>query len=200
MNCERRFERSTQFPDFTRKRAAPPARCRPFVCARQALGECNFRCSSRTSGTNSGTGPSTGDVRRNLVDGQRLHRRRGHTPLREPVAELSRRADVDDTSEAHPRVRGRTHRAVLSRSEHRCRRTLVRRQILSRPPSQLELGVASVVAARDPVSILRQKCSVSRCQDGTERFVARIQCFRCQFDATTQVDPVRCRSCVRPLP
>ena len=129
------------------------------------------RCSARISSSSSGAGPSTGTPGATSWIGSG-RTGPGPPPLGQPAGQLRRGHGVHDPAEAHPPVRGRAHRAVLTRGVDRRRRALLRRQVVRRPLRDLELGVPGLVAVLDPVAVLEPHHPVAVDEHRPERLVA----------------------------
>src|SRR5690606_30279352 len=134
-----------------------------------------------------GGGPGDLHPGGDLLDGQRPHRRGGHTELVEPAGQLRGGGGVHDAAQAHPRVRGCAHRAVLPGGVDGGGGAFRRGHAFRGPARQLELGVPGAVPGGRAVAVLGQHGAVAGHEDRAEGVVTRLQRLGRQLHAAAQV-------------
>jgi len=172
-----KHQRSREGRHATRSHAVPRAVPSPpipgFVKGFDLFGE--FGCRA--------VGHRSGRYRGDRQHGDRC----GHPPLGQPFSELSTRRRVHDAPETGPRVRGRTHRALLTRRVQGCPNTMHRSQIRGRPSNNAHLGMQCLVVVGDPVVVLIQGPAFGVDQDRAERCVPLVQSRVSEFDTAPQM-------------
>ena len=118
-------------------------------------------------------------VRNNLPDWQRTHRRLWNTQLSEQSRQLFGRAYVNNSAEAHPPVGRCAHWAVLTRSVDSRRRSFSSGHVRGRPASQLKFRMSGPITRRNMIMILAQDGPVPAYQDRAERLVSDHQSLTC---------------------
>ena len=128
------------------------------------------RCSSRTCSSRPGTGPCTVRPGATSLTASARTGDGGAPSSAQPRGQLLGGADVHDAAEPDPGVRGRAHRAVLTRGEDGGGGPVCRGHVGRGPAGQLELRVPGRVAHGVlAVAILGQDPAVRRDQHRTER-------------------------------